>query len=371
MAETFYVITNRRLFERRDGMDIFGRKPAERTTNEKGPNELRAVKVVKDGHRYDTDILPDQIKVSEARAIKRTYDLDIDPSETRWASLEVAAKVYGRAVREKKNVLLYVHGYNNDVEDVIDTCAEMESLYDIIVVPFCWPANGGGAISGTTAYLSDKQDARASADALNRVIGIVRRYFGLFTQHSRDTLLDEARQEFPNNRTAALQRFAELLDEDCTIKVSMLCHSMGNYLLKHALRPGGTASRELTFDNICLVAADANNLDHEDWVDKMDVRNRLYITINENDYALGASRAKPGNEQLARLGHYLRGLYATTAYYIDVTKSDAVRRSHGYYIGKPVERNPALKAFFAAALGGGSEEKDLTYHADLNAYRLP
>jgi esterase/lipase superfamily enzyme len=371
MAQTFYLITNRRLYPRRDGLDIFGRKPAEMAPNEKGPNELRAVKVTKTGSRYATELLPDQMTVAEARDIKLKHNLEFDERRMRWASLGVAAAVYERAARDQRNVLLYVHGYNNDVKDVLDTCAELEALYDIIVIPFCWPSNGGGAISGTAAYLSDKQDARVSGDALDRVIGIVHRYYALFTKPSRDQLLAKAEQEFPDNRTAAMQRFAELLDNHCALKLSMLCHSMGNYVLKHALRPTVTDSRLLTFDNICLVAADTNNRDHRDWVQALDVRNRLYITINENDYALGASRAKPGNEQRARLGHYLRGLDATNAYYIDVTDSNGVRNSHGYFTGSPVDRNPALREFFTAALQGRTDDRNLTYHDDLNAYRLP
>ena len=60
----------------------------------------------------------------------------------------------------------------------------------------------------------------------------------------------------------------------------------------------------LLFDNVILAAADTNNERHADWVDKIRCRKRVFITINENDGALLASRIKSGPEQLARLGHY-------------------------------------------------------------------
>ena len=43
----------------------------------------------------------------------------------------------------------------------------------------------------------------------------------------------------------------------------------------------------------------------------------LHITINEDDHALRVSRMKPGEQQLARLGHYVRGLDSRQAVYVD------------------------------------------------------
>jgi esterase/lipase superfamily enzyme len=149
---------------------------------------------------------------------------------------------------------------------------------------------------------------------------------------------------------------------------------MGNYLLKYALQPSHGASRDLLFDNVCLAAADANNPGHEQWVQSLDVRNRVYVFINENDFALKWSRRKPGEEQKVRLGHYVKNLIAGNAFYIDVTGARGVGNAHGYFIGDPIKENPRLKELFTSALNGGSPERGdethLDYHADLNLYRL-
>lgn len=67
------------------------------------------------------------------------------------------------------------------------------------------------------------------------------------------------------------------------------------------------------FDNILLVAADTNNKAHESWVNKIVVQNRVYIVINEDDFALVASRAKLDDKQPARLGHFVQNLIAEQA----------------------------------------------------------
>lgn len=62
---------------------------------------------------------------------------------------------------------------------MLRTANELEELYGVIVVPFSWPANGGGKVSGTAAYLSDKDDARSSATALHRAVQKVQFYHHL------------------------------------------------------------------------------------------------------------------------------------------------------------------------------------------------
>ena len=99
-------------------------------------------------------------------------------------------------------------------------------------------------------------------------------------------------------------------------------------------------------------------------------RSRLYITINEDDYALAASRAKAGEEQKARLGHYPHNLNAKRAVYVDFTAVPGVGRSHAYFEGEAVE-NATIKAFFQKVLNGQRAEIDpalLHYDAATNMH---
>ncbi|WP_295881993.1 alpha/beta hydrolase [uncultured Thiohalocapsa sp.] len=368
-----YVVTNREVRETKPGapedLDIFGKRP-----NRDGPNELRIVRVEHDGNDWTAETLKDELLVREARALKEQWNLDIDPSEVRHASLQVACELYEQTQTTGRNLVVYVHGYNNDIRDVVETAAQIEADHGVICLVFSWPANGGGLVSGTVAYRRDKKDARASMDALNRFFEKVQFFHETLTAGMRETLRRKAAERHPDNpdRTQAL--YAKLCSEQCATKLSLVCHSMGNYVLKYALRPSMAGARALIFDNVCLVAADANNSGHESWVQALDVRNRVYVFINEEDFALKWSRRKPGEEQLPRLGHYVKNLVAANAFYVDVTHAEGVGEAHGYFVGEVPAANAALKQLFTAALNGGSPESMpdtmLAFAADLNLYRL-
>jgi hypothetical protein len=146
---------------------------------------------------------------------------------------------------------------------------------------------------------------------------------------------------------------------------------MGNYVLKQMLKSSISAGAGLTFDNILMIAADTNNLDHSMWVDRLRFRRRLYITINEDDHALAASRMKSGQDQLSRLGHTLSGLMSTRAKYINFTNAPYVGSSHAYFEGNAVTRNKQIHRFFKLALNGKSAEELLVYRPDINCYDFP
>jgi putative ubiquitin-RnfH superfamily antitoxin RatB of RatAB toxin-antitoxin module len=180
-----------------------------------------------------------------------------------------------------------------------------------------------------------------SMDALNRFFEKVHFYHEALTEARRRKFWDQAVAEDDDrgNREGVQARYSELLDKDCKVTLNLMCHSMGNYVLKYALQPSAAAAGRLIFDNVSLVAADANNDAHETWVERIQVRNRLYVMINENDFALAWSRRKPGQAQRVRLGHYLANLMARNARYLDVTGAHGVDNAHGYFAGKPVEQN--------------------------------
>lgn len=359
-----YLITNRKLTNAKS-LKCFGKSP-----NVKGPNELRLVKVEKTGKNWNVTPVDDKLSKKKVTALISEYKLDINTDVDWYGSLEVACKLFKRANKEKKSILFFVHGYNNDVEDVLKAAHQIESLYKVIVVPFTWPANGGGPISGTAAYLSDKSDARVSAGALNRAIGIIQQLHQLLTHSLQLQHQKAAFDKHPDNPNAAASLFTRLMEADCSTKINLLCHSMGNYVMKHTMATSENATSELVFDNVCLVAADANNEDHSNWVGKLDVRKRIYVVINENDSALKASRIKPGKEQKARLGHYLKKLNSPNASYIDVTTAEHIGSEHTYFKGDSVNQNEALKTLFGNMFNGNSVESSLKYHADINTYTL-
>ncbi len=358
-----YLITNRQINTQKKGLDIFGKKP-----NTNGAQEITLVKVEKKGAAWFAKPVTDNLSKQEVKDLKKKYKINIDINAEWRGSLRVACEIFEMAMEKEKSILFFVHGYNNDVKDVVKAAQDIEQLYDVIVVPFTWPANGGGAISGVASYLSDKADGRQSASALNRVVGKIQYYHSLLTKARRDNIWQRAEKKYPDNSVEAKKYFTELQEKSCQTKLSLLCHSMGNYVLKHTLMTTDSLTRNLVFDNICLMAADTNNKNHKEWVGRLDVRNRCYIVINEDDSALAASRIKPGDEQLARLGQYTRKLNSPNAYYINFTGADDVGREHSYFKGDSVKNNAVLRETFEGIFTGKAVEDKLKYQVDKNTY---
>jgi len=364
-----YVVTNRNIV---DGAEGFGQLGP--LVNPAGPAELRLAEVNRKRGGWEVTILPDRITAAMKQEAGITEAGDVFASAYVFRRLMTAANPRLGNPRSKakgKDILLYVHGFNNSFKDVVERCfAISDNFPGLEVVAFTWPANGGG-VKGVADYLDDKRDAQASVVAFDRVLAKIHDYLQLARQSMLEDLKREAQERFPDSSEQQQQFVARAADKHCPFKVSMLLHSMGNYLFERTLKSEALRGDRLVFDNIVMAAADVNNPRHIEWVDRIQVRNRLYVTINEDDGALQASRMKGGDEQLARLGHYPYDLTARHVVYVDFTNVPSVAASHAYFEGDAL-RNPNVKRFFERALHGLRVEDDdlLAYDASCNLHRL-
>lgn len=187
------------------------------------------------------------------------------------------------------------------------------------------------------SYRSDKREAADSIGALDRSFDVLRSY---------------------------LNKYRELA---CNQSFNLACHSMGNYLLEQLVRSDLYANETIFFDNIALLAPDVNNQGHEEWVDLMAYRKRLYVTINEDDVALAASRAKFGEQQLARLGHWIRNLIGMKPFYIDLTEQ--VGTSHSYFKDESIEQ-ASIRNLFDRMFNGRRAEQNLVFNRALGVYQI-
>lgn len=364
-----FIVTNRNLIENAAGVEGLGG-----LVNPLGPAELRMLEAIPHGQDWEVRILPDQL-TPEMRA-----EVGIQDPGPVYASqyvfrrlLAVANPRHAQPASRKRgrDLLLFVHGFNNSFADVLDRCHGLAETYDVEVIAFTWPANGGG-VKGTVDYLEDKRDAQASVVAFDRVLNKAREMIQAARADYLNGLIAESRERFPESGEKQREFVAKRAEQQCPFRVSLMLHSMGNYLLERTLKSEALRSNQLVFDNILLVAADCNNDRHAEWVDRLQVRNRLYITINEDDYALRVSRMKGGEEQGARLGHYPYSLNAKQASYVDFTGAPHVGSSHAYFEGAAL-KNDAVRQFFHAAIHGlrVEEEVSLRYDPAKNLHRLP
>ncbi len=312
-----YVVTNRNLQPNQPPEKRFGKR-----FNEVDPSELRLAEVDKVNGSWQLEILPEQ-EIYEEREM--------------FASEAAFLKMQKRMCDNSTNCLVFCHGFNTSFESALEAAFKIQEVYeDLEVVLFSWPSDGDGPRS----YRSDKRDASQSVYALDR-------FFEKFDRY--------------------LKKYR---DRQCGQKISFAMHSMGAYLFEHLLKSSIYQGETLLFDNIIIMSADVNNQNHVDWLDRVKFRNRLLITINEDDFALAFSELKGGDEQEARLGNTVRNLNAHNATYLNFTDAEFVRNAHNYFSEDEPLRNAKLKEIFQTAFSGGRAEQGLSFDLGTGAYRV-
>jgi esterase/lipase superfamily enzyme len=368
-----FIVTNREVDESKSGLEIFGKNP-----NKAGPNELRLVEANKVGRNWRIKLLPDDITPQMAKEVGLVAETDPKTGKAKpiYASRYVARKLQARvnptAVGLKgtagRNLVFFVHGFNNDMKAVLERALQFEKNYGVEVIPFSWPANGGG-IPGVASYKSDKRDALASTGALDRCIAKLHDYLQEIHKEYVAEVEAKANEKYANDAEKWDRFFNEQAQKWCPFTINIVLHSMGNYLFKNMLKSSSYRGDLLVFDNVVLVAADTNNEGHAEWVDRIQCRGRVLITINENDGALAASRLKMGEQQKARLGHYPYRLNSDRAVYVNFSEESYVGDSHAYFEGAPI-RNQKVKQFFQDAFDGLAAERGLYFDVANNMYKF-
>lgn len=374
MADSLFVVTNRDFARRKDDADFHVLKDG---PNRKGDKELRLFEATPRAaglERWNLALIPDR---PAREAFAGLDDSFVTPANRRrFGSDLVAANLLGRLRNTKRNLLFFIHGYNNNVDDALRRAAGISAAYDVEVVVFSWPANGGGNrlvedIHGTASYLSDKSDARSSTGALDRALARMQGLLGDMNAGVLAAAQERAVEAAPGNREEQRRLIArELRAHSCPFNMTLLAHSMGNYVYKKVLMASEERlSRHSVFDNVILKAADTNHENHREWVERVRTRRRVYVCINQDDDALKLSSLKIGEAQKARLGSTLAQQDAGNAAYIDLT--GLIRDEHSYFVNTDVGRHvPELEAFFRKAVNGEIAHRDLPYFPDTNTYRL-
>jgi len=212
----------------------------------------------------------------DAKSIQVLPDNPKEGSEALFGQLRKNMKV------ECTETLVYIHGFNVSFKEAVEAGARMGDRYLKIsgnhyqpkIFVFSWPSDGK-----ITSYKNDRHDAEATGYAFAR--GLMK--------------LSQFLQDAPKK-------------EACQQKINLIAHSMGNYVLRHALQQakkitnGESLSR--IFDNIVLAAADEDNdtfeFDHK-LAQLPELAQRITVYFNKGDMALKVSDYTKGNPD--RLGH--------------------------------------------------------------------
>lgn len=194
-----------------------------------------------------------------------TLAADYIDQRTFAASVAAMAKQTGRT-----KVLVFVHGFNNRFDDAVYRFAQIvhDSKVPVIPVLFTWPSRGEVRLR---SYTYDRESANYSRDALESLLNSLTSY-------------------------------------PSVSEVSVLAHSMGNWVALEALRGramrGGQTAASLKADklkNLMLVAPDVDVDVFRTQIQRMgSARPRIALFVSQDDSALGLSKIIWGD--VPRLG---------------------------------------------------------------------
>lgn len=214
---------------------------------------------------------------------------DADPDKPRIRGSDLVFDGLRDALkRNKADLLLFLHGFGCTFDHALERAAQLKTVYATAKRPleaavFSWPTDGRTFAptlpSGLrAAYFSDRMDAEASREAIARALRRMVEYFAKLAP-----------------------------EEACGRNMHLVAHSMGNYVLRHAVqsfardyKPGGMPR---LFDNIFLMAADEDDdafeLPHK-FARLPELASAVHVYFASNDMALHISDGTKGNPD--RLG---------------------------------------------------------------------
>lgn len=221
-------------------------------------------------------------------------------------------------------MVLYVHGYRKTFEAALSEGRSMSNLYEVSVVLFDWPCWYPEAFP-LNSYRWSKSNARSSATQFSTFI-----------------------KEFSSYLIQNPGKIAH---------TTLMLHSMGNILLETAVEKGHLplSAKTLPFNNLILNAPAIAYKGHRKWLEKIKVKNRIYITTNSKDMsyfglwfltyrrALGGIKKPVSNEK---------------ATYVDFGM--AAGKHHNYFLNPELlDQNPSIKSFYTRIFQGKNRQNCL------------
>ncbi|MGZ3807996.1 MAG: alpha/beta hydrolase [Bacteriovorax sp.] len=247
-------------------------------------------------------------------------------------------EILERFTRESpdKNILFYVHGRNHHMEREWDKLPIIENSYNVKVVMLHWDA-WSSLLSRAVA------NAEITAEPLSEAFKEIRDF-------------KESHREFFTNH-----------------KISLLCHSMGNLVLKNFtekyIDSDAYNSDSPLFENFMGVSADVPLIDHRTWLSRFNLARNKHIIMNNRDIVLLLSYGldlKDRNPLQYRLGlgfdnfpgkkDHIKEKLVSDVSYVDL--SGVLESQHGYFMPKtPVMMNIFLKLTNGIKFGIDAAEK--------------
>jgi esterase/lipase superfamily enzyme len=232
-----------------------------------------------------------QRRIASIDAFEELLDVhraDVDQDRKRFGSSRTFGELQ-KMMRAGCDTLVYIHGFNVSWWEAVAAATSLQMMLnrnpgqrEIRVVLFTWPSDGRAI--PYWSYFSDRSDATFSGAAVGRAL-----------LKLRDFLIDARREDVRKNR------------EPCRRSVHLLSHSMGNFVLQHALARveqfSSNCKPPRLFDQVFLCAPDVadNVFEPEHPMRRLpEMAEQVTVYHNRGDLAMPVSDYTKGNTD--RLG---------------------------------------------------------------------
>ncbi|MFK7831221.1 MAG: alpha/beta hydrolase [Congregibacter sp.] len=256
-----------------------------------------------------------------------------------------------KLMRQKgRDTVVFVHGYNVSFKEALKAASDLgEKLQGVDggkgvnMVLFSWPSDG--SMAPFLAYSNDRRDAAASGAGLAR--GLLKAY---------DFLTELGSEEL------------------CDQRIHLICHSMGNYVLRHAMQEflRQSSRRPIRiFDQVMLMAPDEDDdtFEHDHKLRLLPrIARRVNVYFNRNDRAMSISDFTKGNpERLGDDGPRQPFQIPAKVTQVDCTGVVSGLVEHSYY-----KDTPAVVDDVVAVLSGTEPQEvaNRKFIEDRNRYQL-
>jgi hypothetical protein len=223
-----------------------------------------------------------------------------------------------KSSRGGKDFLFFVHGDGQTLPNVLDRCIRIDRLYSVNVIAFDWPSKVPD-YSRTRNFYNSRKNAEQSVPDF------------------AESLL-----KFRNYR--ALQE-----NRSDTIHASLFVHSLGNHILRKYMETSFDSTlKGSLFDNIILNAPAVSQKGHNEWIERLNFQQRIYITSNQKDRTLYGAHLITFSRLLGeKLGKPLAG----NAHYINF--KNLVGKRHNYYLELTLLKDqPGIRFFYHTVFHG-------------------
>lgn len=225
---------------------------------------------------------------------------------------------------KKSDWLLFVHGDGKTYKESVQRGFDIQNTYNANVIVFSWPSEVPD-INGLKNFKNSVKNVSKSMGHFNQVLSFMKDF---------------------REKSVAFKDGAGL---------SMFLHSLGNLYLRELV--GSTEKNSINdtiFDNIIMNSAAVNRENHAEWVEKLSLQKKIYITNNHYDFSLKGLHlyTNHGNQ----LGEEFYGAMAKNANYVHFTEAIGFQtptsNTHTYFIGDIPKQSENIKRFYYEAFRG-------------------